>query len=96
MPSPPRLTLGALSRRTTAVCGASRTSPAETPSTFRASPQIWLVLPLPADAKLISPGFDFASASSSFRFEACTDGCTTIMFGVDAALTIGAKSFSGE
>ena len=50
----------------------------------------------PADANDNLPGCAFANATSSFRVFALTDGFTTIMFGVDAALTIGAKSFSGE
>ena len=60
------------------------------------SPQRWLVVPLPPEAKLSEPGFALASAISSARFAAPSEGCTTIMFGVVAALVTGVRSFCGS
>jgi hypothetical protein len=54
------------------------------------------VLPKPAEANDKEPGLAFANAINSSSVEAFTDGLTTRIFGVDAALTIGAKSRSGE
>jgi hypothetical protein len=69
---------------------------ASTPSsTFNVSPHRWLVLPLPADANVSLPGSAFANETNSFSELALTEGLTTMMFGVDAPLVIGVKSFSG-
>jgi len=53
------------------------------------------VLPLPAEANVSLPGSTFASATNSFSELALIDGLTTRMFGVEAPLVIGVKSFSG-
>ena len=50
-------------------------------------------MPSPADAKVTSPGFAFASATSSCAVSAGTEGCTTSTSGVVASSETGAKSF---
>jgi hypothetical protein len=52
--------------------------------------------PLLAVAKLICPGFDFASLMSSAAERAGTDGWTTNAIGSVAVSVIGAKSFTGS
>jgi hypothetical protein len=68
-----------------------------TPVIFlNSSPERCWDVPLPADANASSPGFDFASAISSFTFLAGIDGLTTSRFGSVANSTIGAKSFAAS
>ncbi|MND07273.1 hypothetical protein D3C83_291490 [compost metagenome] len=42
------------------------------------------------------PGFDLASATSSFTFFAGSDGCTIRMFGMSASGVMPAKSLTGS
>src|SRR5512140_2912093 len=58
------------------------------------SPARWFPVPLPDDAKLICPGFDLASAMSSWTERAGTDKVTTRIYGVVAQKAIAAKSFT--
>ncbi len=48
------------------------------------------------EPKFSVPGFARASASSSCRFFAGTDGCTVSTLGVFPTMVIGAKSFTAS
>ncbi|MNC88198.1 hypothetical protein D3C83_39900 [compost metagenome] len=61
---------------------------------LNSSPDRCVPDPLPPDAKLICPGLDFASATSSFTDFAGTAGLTIRTYGADATRVTGAKSFS--
>ncbi|MNC93557.1 hypothetical protein D3C83_102140 [compost metagenome] len=53
-------------------------------------------LATPVEAKLSLPGLALASAMSSFRLLACTDGCAVSTFGEEAGWVMGVKSFTGS
>ena len=61
-------------------------------SSFSSSPDRWLTVPLPAEAKVMLPGFAFASAMNSCRFFAGTAGFTTSTCGLPATRDTGAMS----
>src|SRR5688572_25156090 len=65
-------------------------------STLNSSPDRWIEVPLPLEAKLMVPGLDLATATSSGTVFAGTDGCATSTFGTPATSTIGAKSFAAS
>src|SRR5438067_2199863 len=46
-------------------------------TSLKSSPERCVFVPWPEDAKLSWPGFDFASAMTSCRLFAGTDGCST-------------------
>ena len=54
------------------------------------------MVPLPLEAKLSWPGFDFASAISSFKSLTGSMGLTTRTFGTSATWMMGAKSLIGS
>jgi hypothetical protein len=61
-----------------------------------ASPAMCCVLPTPEDAYFKSPGFAFASATSSFTSFAGTAGFTTSTFGTTTIRPTGCRSFNGS
>ncbi len=63
---------------------------------FSISAASWFALPLPVEAKLISPGRLRASAISSRRLFAGSEGCATNTCGSTATSEIGWKSFTGS
>src|SRR5688572_20090336 len=58
------------------------------------SPDRWVMVPVPADATLMSPGLAFASATRSCTDLSGIDGCTITTIGVDAIMAIGTRSLS--
>ena len=56
------------------------------------SPDRWIDVPVPPEAKASLPGFAFAWVTSSRTFSAGVDGCTAIRFAVEAMTVSGAKS----
>ncbi|MNC87478.1 hypothetical protein D3C83_32070 [compost metagenome] len=54
------------------------------------------MLPVPAEAIRISPGFTFASAMNSFTLRAGSEGCTASMSGTSDTSEVAAKSRSGS
>ena len=63
-------------------------------SILNISADMWIEVPLPEDAKLILPGFAFASAMNSATDLAGTEGFTIITFGTSATIAAGARSRS--
>ena len=59
---------------------------------LKSSAASWVVVPVPAEAKLSLPGCAFASCTSSASDFAGTAGCTTAMNGMLAISVTGAKS----
>ena len=62
-------------------------------ASLNSSPVRWNTVPLPEEAMVSCPGFDFASATSSLTEVACTEGSTASTTGSEATTEIGAKSF---
>ena len=60
------------------------------------SPARCEAVPLPAEGKVSSPGWRFASAINSLTVFTGIDGCTTSTSGADDINMIGARSFSGS
>jgi hypothetical protein len=61
---------------------------------LRSSPAIWFELPSPLDPKLSVPGFALASAMSSLRFFAGSEGCAASTFAPCTHRAMGSKSRS--
>src|SRR4029079_7266367 len=61
---------------------------------LNSSPDRWIDVPLPDDAKLSLPGFAFAYAISSCTDLNGNDGLTTSTFGTPATRITGAKSLT--
>jgi hypothetical protein len=64
--------------------------------TLNSSPDKWIDVPLPLEAKLIAPGLSFASLINSATVFAGTEGCATSTFGTPATRMTGAKSFAAS
>ena len=63
---------------------------------LNSSPDKWIELPLPEEAKLSSPGFSLTSAISSATEWTSTSGLTTSTLGTVATSVTGAKSLIGS
>ena len=54
------------------------------------------MLPIPDEPYESSPGFDFASATHSVKFDTGTEGCTARKSGARAVSEMKVKSFCGS
>ena len=61
---------------------------------LKSSPERWIEVPLPLEAKLISPDFVLSSSINSFTDLAGSDGCTTRTLGTAAISPMGTKSLA--
>ena len=59
---------------------------------MNSSPERWMVVPLPADAKLTLPGLALAYSMNSATVLAGTEGCTSMTFGPFARPATGTMS----
>ena len=60
------------------------------------SADMWMLVPLPLEAKVSWPGWARSSASSSATEFAFTDGCTTSTFDSETRADTGVRSLFGS